>query len=724
MKRIILAITTLSFLVISVNAQNKPVFHFSFDDIRVERKTVEMIRGETYVPKEVFAYLKESVSGKEFDLEGKYYKSVKGVKGNAALLDGYTAYVEIFDDFDENRWDDDEETEIINIPQIKESFTIDMWVALGAYPKNNCPLVDHLRDIADGYYTGYAFGIDAHGRLYSKVCTHGVEENIVNKERIPLNTWTHVACTYSHETGVTMYINGELVENRKLNAKFTPAIDELVGETTMLMGKSRLPSRPVGTIRPEGTGKSFTFFDGILDELNIYEEALTAKEIKAAFDALKTDAAPELPERILPSGPQSPGVFRAVNATLEYYEGWDAPWAVDDNEDIVVQFDESDCKFVFWRGTSYIPNWVTENNIWFNNGFNEGWNDHGSCEPMSDKKTKYSSVKVIESNDARVVVQWRYGLVDVMGTFAFEDPTTGWGDWTNETYYIYPDMSGVRKDVILSNAPRAAHEWQESILVLGPGQKPEDCYEYGAVTVGNHKVESKTYSWEHDLPPHSSEDFDQGNIQIINTKSEYKPYSAVRLQDFEMMDFYSGEEIRREVSVFPWWNHWPVAPRPTDGRYAMYADRAAHSSVSHWFWKEYEFTDRSVTKIMLNGMTNGKVEDLVPMVKGWSNPAEVIIDNGTIIYDPAQKAFEIDLKEDVSELKITISANSDSPVVNPAFVVNGWGSSMPGKIELNGQEIEVGKDLRIGFRESLYATDMVVWMRYETEKKVEFSFSK
>jgi hypothetical protein len=70
-------------------SQIDPVAYWDFDELRVERKIVDMVRGETYVPKEVFAYVKESVSGKEFDLEGKYYLSVNGVKNKAVLLDGY-----------------------------------------------------------------------------------------------------------------------------------------------------------------------------------------------------------------------------------------------------------------------------------------------------------------------------------------------------------------------------------------------------------------------------------------------------------------------------------------------------------------------------------------------------------------------------------------------------------------------------------------------------------
>ncbi len=103
---------------ISVITAQDPVAHWTFDDIRVERKIVEMVRGETYVPKEVFAYVKESVSGKENELNGVYYKVVPGVEGNAALLDGYTAYLEL-----EMDWDDEDNMIGDPIPEIKEDFS-------------------------------------------------------------------------------------------------------------------------------------------------------------------------------------------------------------------------------------------------------------------------------------------------------------------------------------------------------------------------------------------------------------------------------------------------------------------------------------------------------------------------------------------------------------------------------------------------------------------------
>jgi len=41
-----------------------------------------------------------------------------------------------------------------------------------------------------------------------------------------------------------------------------------------------------------------------------------------------------------------------------------------------------------------------------------------------------------------------------------------------------------------------------------------------------------------------------------------------------------GIEVRGNVSPFPWWNHWPVAQIPSDGRYAQAPDRASHFSLA------------------------------------------------------------------------------------------------------------------------------------------------
>jgi hypothetical protein len=112
----------------------------------------------------------------------------------------------------------------------------------------------------------------------------------------------------------------------------------------------------------------------------------------------------------LPSGPEGPGKFGAYYTHLKYDPDWDEPWRVGDHPDIIIRFEDGGHKFVFWRGTSYIPCWVTDNGIWYTNEFVErrGWhspNTEGCVEPMSDKQCQYSQVRIIESNEARVALE-------------------------------------------------------------------------------------------------------------------------------------------------------------------------------------------------------------------------------------------------------------------------------------------------------------------------------
>ncbi len=223
---------------------------WTFDEVRVERVEVKMVRGETFVPTEKLAYVKESVSGDEHKLYGKYYEAVDGVKGNAVLLDGYTAYVEVPRS---RRY------------RVSGDFSLEAWIATGAYPKHWCPIVDHQRDVAEGYFNGYFFGIDAKGRLMLRIAANGRNIELLSNERIELNKWTYVAGVYSTNDGLKIYINGELVGKKKVKDEFSPLQEERM--VPLMIGKSRTKHRPYGTIRPEGTMEVNTHFDGMIDNV-------------------------------------------------------------------------------------------------------------------------------------------------------------------------------------------------------------------------------------------------------------------------------------------------------------------------------------------------------------------------------------------------------------------------------------------------------------------------
>jgi len=184
------------------------------------------------------------------------------------------------------------------------------------------------------------------------------------------------------------------------------------------------------------------------------------------FDELKS----ELPLR-LPAGPKGKGRFGAYYTKLKYNLEWDRLWRVSEQADVVVRFDDFDHRFVFWRGTSYIPCWATYDGAWLTNEFYErrGGSRSGTnsmCEPMSDKQTRYSHVRVLESHDARVVVHWRYSPVDLDYQLPYRDKLTNWGDTVDEYYTIYPDSIAVRNAKIYTSAPT---DWSTAMRASSTG---------------------------------------------------------------------------------------------------------------------------------------------------------------------------------------------------------------------------------------------------------------
>ena len=63
-------------------------------------------------------------------------------------------------------------------------------------------------------------------------------------------------------------------------------------------------------------------FDGIIDEVKIYERALTPKEIQQAFKVNGPTSSPALPQRVMPSGPVGPGRFGAYYHQLKNWPLW------------------------------------------------------------------------------------------------------------------------------------------------------------------------------------------------------------------------------------------------------------------------------------------------------------------------------------------------------------------------------------------------------------------
>ena len=620
-----------------------------------------------------------------------------GVRGQALLLNGQTTQLT---------------RPASQVPAITTGFTVQGWLALGSYPLNPAPLLDLLEPGRGGF----SLGVNVHGRLSLSVRAGDSVQTLPTPAALPLHRWQHVAGVLTPGGELKVFLDGQPVAAKKLTGSFVPAPAPL----DLLVGRARSKAKPTGAIRLEANAEIYAALDGALDELKLSDRALGNEEIAADFSAGQPPAESPVPLRVLPAGPS--GAFGAFYTKLKFFPQWDAAWRVGDNPDVVVRFGDLPVRFVFWRGTSYIPHWVTENGIWYNNEFCETWGDVKGCgEPMSDKQTRYSHVRVIESSAARCVVHWRYALADVFYDIARTDPATGWGDWADEVYTIYPDGTAVRDITLHSSQPAAPHEWHESIVVMGQGFSPMNSIEPAGLTLVDNGGERVDYSWEKATPPRKPGKPAHPVIHVVNTKSRFKPFAILRPQDSPTFDIYKGE-IRRDVSIYPWWNHWPAAKFASDGRYAIAADRVSHSSLSHLVWNSYQAGPNWMRKILLAGMTEQRAEKLLPLARSWSKPAELKLTGDGFTstgLDPAQKAYLLKCQTPGAKLSFTLAASTESPVVNPAFVVLDWGNKNA-KLALNGKALAQGEALHFGNRQTIDGEDLVVWVKADSTAPLNF----
>lgn len=631
-----------------------------------------------------------------------------GVRGNALRADGATTCVI-------------RKTESAPVPG--EAFTIEAWMAVQAYPWGWCPIIAQ-HDARAGYF----FGVDARGRVALRVkLEDGGQAECVSSTTVPLIQWTHVGASFDSSSGIELFIDGQPAGRVSVSGRpaYAPQCD-------VLIGRSAGPEPVMFSAAWGAADQPMHFaFDGLIDEVKMHRGRLESGEIGKAFLAMRPSGPPDLKPRRLPSGARESLRFGAFYERLQYCEEWDALWR-GSGPDVVVGFDFAAVRLVFWRGTSYVPCWVTEKDNWLTNEFMERGADRknrGCSEPMSDKQAHYSHVRILENSDARAVVYWRYAPVGVDYAHAYVDEQTGWGDWAEEYHTVYPDGVAVRKVVMYSGNFQPWHEWCQSIEVLHPGQRPDDVFDADRIlSVANMRGETKTFGWEEGEKSYRRPTLEGANIQITYLNSRYNPFLVLDDRSGRNDHGGSGPAIHRtggsgwsEHSLYPWWNHWPVTQIPILERQAQAADRPSHTCTSTQYSAAWQTAPGSITKIMLCGVTDQPIEDLVPLARSWLRPPRLASDSPAYRdegYDATQRAYRLSCREagKPQPVRLRIEGSAESPVVNPAIIVRDWGDQ-----QIHVLSAENRGPVRCGLHRRLTGTDAVVWVPVRSTSTVEIT---
>lgn len=636
----------------------------------------------------------EVIRGQWDLLEGNY-EIAAGIKGQGLRLDGFTTCLRA----------------IGTSPlDIKDEITIEAWVALGEYPLNWCPIITTETQDIDGY----RLLIGPYGQVSMEVAIDGQwRACTTQREVIPLRKWNHIVGTYKANSHLNIYINGELQASSAVIGKIRYT------KGNYLLGMVAFPLKPSDIVSSYGTLPDYFGLEGIIDEVKLYDVALAADQVRANYQQIKI-AFPDLQPKRLPKLENNPGKFGAFYTTLKYYPAWDNLWPVSDHADIVVTFDKSPVKLVFWRGTRYSPAWVTENELWMADQSVEAWNDEEGCfEHMQDRHCRLSSVRIIENNEARVVVHWRYAPVSAYEHTWRRDPKTGWECWVDEYYFIYPDQSAIRKVSWKKGTLGIPRQFQESLVLLQPEQRICDVVEKDFAQVADYKGNSRKVSFVDDpnRPPYGPFSWDKYfdyTIQQFNFKAKNKPFICFEPPNKMWLRYRS----LNDYCLHTGYNHWPVGQARCDGRRSIMPDRPSHAigfpisdpviheTANREYWSG------------LYGMNDMTLEELIKFGKSWAFPAELILQNNNFKsggYDRSERCYKIyNLSHKPESFQIILKGSKDSPVFNPAIYIKNF-DFPSAKILVNYKEIE---GCRIGINRTIEGTDIILFIPIISESEV------
>lgn len=628
--------------------------------------------------------------------------TIIGVMGNAKLFDGYfTNY-----------------TVASSTLVQSQNFTVEAWIAPQEYAVNIAAIADKEKDFTQGYL----FGINQKGQLVGSLAVDTGWISCTTVEAVPLLKWAHVAMVVSEGKELSLYLNGRKVGSKVFNSQILFCVS-----CALSIGKTQTASPATNTERATSMNiKTVNRFDGLMDEFYIHPFASSDEAIAKKFSSATIANPQPLRYRQMPSGPVGPSTFGAFYTKLHYSKAWDSLWRGSEYPDIVVRFENTPVRYVFWRGTGYIPAIVNEKNMWMTDQSLEHYGTGECYEAMGDKQTRYSHVRIIENTPARVVIHWRYALAGISHQLLHIDEN-GWSDWADEYWTIYPDGIAARKQVLWSTAyekDKGVMQWQETIFFSQPGTRPQDNVDLNAITFMDMKGEKAAYSWQ-DGPPKTFATPRYKPIELVNFKAAYKPFSI--FDEKRICNPFSFG-LNKEYTTIPNWNHWPVQQVPSDGRTVVAPDKPSHSSLTGSNGKMQiveKKSDGEYWACSLRGMTDKPIDSLMPLAKSWNNAPPIInAFGGSATFDKYERAYIFKTVDPLlKQLSFTVNATPSLPLYNLPVVIDSWNAASV-SVRINNQLLKQGKDYRVGFVPELEENKILLFINTRSTAKLNVVINK
>lgn len=186
-----------------------------------------------------------------------------GIKGDALVFDGFSTKIE-------------RAANEFNTPS--SNISISVWVAPRSFGsgigEKLYPIINQQNVNTN---EGFALGIYRHGSWSFQFGTGDKWVELWEEGNpIPKEKWSYLTATYDSATGkAAIYLNGQLINEKIIE----PQVAILPSSQKLIIGKHNQSETIAGGVF------DMNMFNGLMDELKIYDRTLTAQEVKSSFES-------------------------------------------------------------------------------------------------------------------------------------------------------------------------------------------------------------------------------------------------------------------------------------------------------------------------------------------------------------------------------------------------------------------------------------------------------
>ncbi|MCU0448667.1 MAG: hypothetical protein MUC97_02325 [Bernardetiaceae bacterium] len=159
--------------------------------------------------------------------------------------------------------------------QFGNTFTLSAWIYVVGTPLGDITYSILSKGGSESVF-GYYFDISSQSQLRAFVSSSATVSNANTAVFTPRDVWVHVVATYQNGSTSILYVNGVQASNN-------PA--------TTSVGLNTLPLT-IGAWRGQSGGPLRDFFNGRIDDVRLYNVALTAAQVQALYQAESVPATP------------------------------------------------------------------------------------------------------------------------------------------------------------------------------------------------------------------------------------------------------------------------------------------------------------------------------------------------------------------------------------------------------------------------------------------------